>query len=326
MRVGVENPVAVASHHPPLRMDVKTYGVDHLKVAFLKGSLLRAAFAIVRHFGYGIRPIAAALDKGVPGLHAAGLEGGHEVPQRRPGDVVGETGIPGDGDPERQVLVEIEVAAELTFHEGKRPRYCGACRSDFVYRMGRFELHPVDASLLAISLQTRNRILQRPVEGIASVALRHHHEIRIEFVLHVDRCPVARNRLVERHDLNTGALRLALPFYRLVVNAYPGNAGADALPHHAAHGHDAAVTRVAVHDHRDRHAVGYPPGDRHAFGHRRGADIGKTGIGTDHPAGTDEQRLATGLLHNTGVRRSRRVQDSQNLVPAMDQLLKLCRF
>jgi len=46
--------------------------------------LLRAAFAIVRHFGYGVRPIAAAFDKGVPSLHAAGLERGHEVPQRRP--------------------------------------------------------------------------------------------------------------------------------------------------------------------------------------------------------------------------------------------------
>jgi hypothetical protein len=42
--------------------------------------------------------------------------------------------------------------------------------------------------------------------------------------------------------------------------------------------------------------------------------------------GTYEQRLATGLLHDPGMRRSRRVQDSQNLVPAMDQLLQARRF
>jgi hypothetical protein len=51
----------------------------------------------------------------------------------------------------------------------------------------------------------------------------------IEFVLHVNCCPVARNCLVERHDLDSGALRLALPFYRLVVDAYFGNAGVDAF-------------------------------------------------------------------------------------------------
>src|SRR5262252_2541778 len=67
---------------------------------------------------------------------------------------------------------------------------------------------------------------------------------------------------------------------------------------HLPHRHDAAVTGVAVHDHRDRHAVGNPSGDRHAFGHRRGADIGQARIGTYHPAGTDEQCLAAGFLHD----------------------------
>jgi hypothetical protein len=123
-----------------------------------------------------------------------------------------------------------------------------------------------------------------------------------------------------------GALRLALAFYRLVVDAYSGNAGADAFPHHAAHSHDPAVTGVAIHDHRDRHTVGNPTSDRHAFGHRRRTDIGKASVRTNHPAGTDEQRLATGLLHDPGMGRSRRVQDSQNPVSAMDQLLQARRF
>jgi hypothetical protein len=83
------------------------------------------------------------------------------------------------------------------------------------------------------------------------------------------------------------------------------------------------VTGVAVHDHRDRHAVGYPPGDRHAFGYRGGADIRKTGIRTDYPAGTHEQSFATGLLHNPGMRRSQRVQHLQNLVSTMDQCLQV---
>jgi hypothetical protein len=67
--------------------------------------------------------------------------------------------------------------------------------------------------------------------------------------------------LAEGHDLDACALRLTLAFYRLVVDAYSRNAGADALPHHAAHGHDAAVSGVAVHDHGNRDAIGNPAGD-----------------------------------------------------------------
>ncbi len=59
-----------------------------------------------------------------------------------------------------------------------------------------------------------------------------------------------------------------------------------------------------------------------AFGHRRGADIGEPGIGADHAAGADEQRLATGLFHDPGMRRARRMQYRKHLVAAMDQLLE----
>src|SRR5271170_7938483 len=96
------------------------------KIVLLQRLLLCSAFAILRHLGHRIGPIMAALDKGVPGLDAARLERGHEVPQRRPGDVVGKAGIPGDGDAERQMLVEIEIAAKLAFHERKRPGHRGA--------------------------------------------------------------------------------------------------------------------------------------------------------------------------------------------------------
>src|SRR5215471_3879181 len=205
------------------------------KIALFESPLLYATFAILRHFGHRVGPISAVLDECVPRLHAAGPKRGHKIPQRGPGDVVGETGIPRDRDAERQMLVEIEIAVEPSFHERKGPRYRSTRRSDFVHRMGRLELHPVDPSLLAVSPQPRDRVLQCPVEGIASIALRHHDEIRIKFVLHVDRRAIAGNCLIEWYDLHARALRLALTFDRLVVDAYPGDAGADAPPHHAAH-------------------------------------------------------------------------------------------
>ena len=83
--------------------------VARREVALVKHLLLCTAFAIIRHLGHGIGPIPAAVDKGIPGLHTAGLERGHEVPQRRPGDMVGEPGVPGDSDAERQMLVQIEI-------------------------------------------------------------------------------------------------------------------------------------------------------------------------------------------------------------------------
>src|SRR5215469_3213274 len=153
-----------------------------------------------------------------------------------------ETRIPRDRDAECQMLVEIEIAAKFSFHERKRPRYRGAGGSDFVDRMRRFELYPVDASLFPVSPQPSDRVLQCAVRRIARVALRHHDEIRIEFILHVDGGAVACNRLVECYDLDAGALRRALAFDGLIVDADPGDAGADAFPHDPAHRHDAAVT------------------------------------------------------------------------------------
>ena len=62
----------------------------------------------------------------------------------------------------------------------------------------------------------------------------------------------AGDRVFERHHLDPGILGLALAFDRLVVDAHPGDAAADAFPDHAAHRHaDPAMPGVAVHDHRD---------------------------------------------------------------------------
>ena len=43
-------------------------------------------------------------------------------------------------------------------------------------------------------------------------------------------------------------------------------------------------------------------------------------------AGADEQRLATGLLHDPGVRRSRRGEDRQDPVSALDQIRRRADF
>src|SRR5436305_5832764 len=119
MCVRVEDPVAVACHRSlpsNARLNLSA-PVARRKVALLESLLLSAAFAIVRHLGHSVGSISAVLDKGIPRLHPAGLERGHEVPQGRPGDVMGKAGIPGDRDAERQMLVEIEIAAELSFHK-----------------------------------------------------------------------------------------------------------------------------------------------------------------------------------------------------------------
>src|SRR6185369_177198 len=118
----------------------------------------------------------------------------------------------------------------------------------------------------------------------ARVALRHDDEIGIEFVLHVDGGAVARDGLLERHHFDAGALRLPFAFDRLVVDADAGDARVDAVPHEAPHGRDAAVPRVAVDDDREIDALRDPPGDLHAFGHGRGADVGETRISADDTA------------------------------------------
>src|SRR5262249_19951740 len=123
-------------------------------------------------------------------------------------------------------------------------------------------------------------------------------KVRIELVLHIDRSAVARDCLFERHDLDTRTLGPPLAFDRLVVDAHPGDAGADAFAHHAPYRHDSAMTGVAVHDDREFDGLGDPAGNRHAFGHCRGADIGETGIGANHPRSADKPRLTSAELHD----------------------------
>src|SRR6516164_11386881 len=179
MGVGIEDPVAISCH--PRNSLYWASGLSApiilREVATLQRPLFGAAFSIFRYLRSRVGPIPTTLGKGVPGLHAARLEGGHKIPQRRPGHMMRETRIPRDRDAERQMLVEIEIAAKFSFHERKRPRHGGAGGFNFVDRMGRFELYPVDASLFPVSPQPSDRVLQCAVRRIARVAMRHHHEI-----------------------------------------------------------------------------------------------------------------------------------------------------
>src|SRR5438552_1083353 len=137
-----------------------------------------------------IGPILAARDEFVPGADAALLKRGHEVPQRRPGHMVSEAGIPGNRDAEREMLVEPEIAAELAFHKRERTLDRGARGLDLLDRMRRFELHPIDAGLFAIGLEAQQRVLETAICGVARVALRHDDNVRVVLDLHFDGGPV----------------------------------------------------------------------------------------------------------------------------------------
>src|SRR5262249_32019842 len=160
-------------------------------------------------------------------------------------------GIPGDVDTERQMFVEPEVARELPFHEREGPFERRARALDLVLRVRRFQLHPVHARFLAISLEPPDAVFQAAVRSIARVALRHDHEVRVELVLHVDCRTVARDCLLDGNDFHARALRAALALDRLIVDANAGDARTDALANHAAHRHDAAVAGVAVENDRE---------------------------------------------------------------------------
>ena len=124
--------------------------------------------------------------------------------------------------------------------------------------------------------------VEAAVGRVARVALRHDDEGGIELVAHVDRGAIARDGLLERHDLHARRLRAALAFDRLVVDAHAGEPGVDALAHQAPHRHDAAVAGVAVEDDRELDRCGDPFADLHALGHRRRADVGEAGVAADH--------------------------------------------
>src|SRR5262249_60667134 len=94
----------------------------------------------------------------------------------------------------------------------------------------------------------RDCILDRAALGVTGVALGHNHEIRVQFVLHVDGSTVADDRVTHWNDVDPGILCLAFAFDRLVVDANAGEAGPDTVMHQAAHRHYSAVPGIAVDD------------------------------------------------------------------------------
>jgi hypothetical protein len=188
--------------------------------------------------------------------------------------------------------------------------------------VGRLKLDPIDTGFLFVHLEARQTLFDSTIVGIAGITLRHDNEIGVELVLHIDGRTVAGHGLVQGNHFEAGALGAPLTFYGLVVEADTANSGTDALTHETAHGHDPAMSGVAVDHHREINVVGNPACDLNAFGHGCGADIGKAGIGTDHPVGTHEGRFAPRLLHDTGMGGAGRMEHRQNLVLAMNQFLQ----
>jgi hypothetical protein len=131
---------------------------------------------------------------------------------------------------------------------------------------------------------------------------------------------------IASYHFDPGALRLALALDRLIVDADAGDSGADAFADQPPHGHDAAVSGVAIHHDGELDGLRDPSRHLHALGHRHRANIGQTGIGPDHTAGADEAGLAAGLLHDARMGGSRRMQHGEHLVLAVYELLQTCRF
>src|SRR5262249_15059820 len=154
-----------------------------------------------------------------------------------------------------EVLVVAQEPRQTAFHEGEWPLHHRACALDLLDRMRRLELHPVDAGLSLVDRHAVEAVLEAAVHRVARVALRHDDEVGIELVLHVDGRAIASNRLGDGDHVDAGSLSRPLAFDRLVIDAHAGDPGTDALAYHAAHRHHAAVAGVAVHHHREAHAV-----------------------------------------------------------------------
>ena len=240
--------------------------------------------------------------------------------------MVRESRIPRNSDAQRQMFFQRQITTELAFHERQRTTHRRTRAFDFVGGMRRFELHPIHAGHFVVRLQTRYRIVEIAVGGIARVALRHHHKIGVEFVLHVHRRTIARDGLIKRHHFHARCLRFALAFNRLIVDAYARDARVYALAYQPPHRHDAAVPGVAVDDDWKIYALRDPARDLHALGHGGGAHIRHAGVGTHYAAGADKRGFASSLLHYACVRRGRRVQDGEHLAGAVYEFLQTFGF
>src|SRR5262249_30049956 len=175
--------------------------------------------------------LAAARDEIFPCTDTARLEIRHEVPQRRPQDLMREAWEPGNGHAKFQMLFEREVAWKLALHEGKWTRNLCARLFDLLDRVRRLQRHPVDACLVLVGTEPPQAVVKSAIGRIARIALRHDHEIRIELVPHVDGGAVTRNGVVERHDAYARALRAPLAFDRLIIDPHTRDTGADTFAH-----------------------------------------------------------------------------------------------
>jgi hypothetical protein len=86
----------------------------------------------------------------LPRGDAARLEVVHEIPERGPQHVMREARKPGDVDAELQMLVQRKVAWQLSLHERERTFYSRTRGLDFLNRVRRLKLNPVDASTLFV--------------------------------------------------------------------------------------------------------------------------------------------------------------------------------
>src|ERR1043165_6898230 len=97
------------------------------RIEFFKALLHSRPLPVRANARLPIGSFTTARNKVLPGRDSPRMEVIHEIPQRGPQHVVREAGKPGDVDAERHVLVQSQVAWQLSFHErewsiGDRPR------------------------------------------------------------------------------------------------------------------------------------------------------------------------------------------------------------
>jgi len=237
-----------------------------------------------------------------PGVDVPRLELAQKFPARRLQDLVGQERIPGHAQAEGEVLGQGQRLRELAPHHGERAGHRGARLPDFGDRMRRLELHPIGAPARQVQIQSLQELAQAAVHGVASVALGHDHEARIQLIACAHGRLIPLHGCVTRDHLDAGRLRAALALDRLVVDPNSGQSGADALVDESAHRGRSTVTGVTVEDHGKRNRAGDIAAELDALGGGEQAGVGECGVVAPGDPGADERRFAAGRLHDLRVK------------------------
>src|SRR3989442_8604571 len=115
-----------------------------------------------------------------PGVDVPRLELAKKFPARRLEDLIGQERVPGDPQPEGEVLRQGQRLRQLALHDGERARHRSARLPDFVDRMRRLELHPIGTHGGQVQIQVPEALSHAAVDGVAPGGPVHEPEARME--------------------------------------------------------------------------------------------------------------------------------------------------